>query len=327
MLKFMLSFLVWSLIIVLFLLFAGVLFEQYSRWSLERTAFKGKTFVEINGKPLHYVKRGEGNGTVVFQSGMGSSHRIWGDIQDSISKHAVTISYDRNGLMLSEDTGIPVTNDQISRELQILLEKTNCPKPYILVGHSMAGVYLRPFIKQNENDIQGIILAESANPKLAKEASQELLKALSIPPDWLIKFVVSTGIYRAVFSFIPISKEIPFTHPLHRQERDFFYRSYHKVLEELKNENLNFKDAEKYPSFGNTPLTVIMGTSEVRYAGIKTPSIRDEFRQLVKEGQRELLTLSSDSQLVRADHSGHVLQINDNEILIKEINKMLELNK
>lgn len=322
----MLSFLIWPLIIVPILLFTGVLFEQYSRWNLERTAFKEKTFVEINGKPLHYVKRGEGTCTVVFQSGMGSSHRIWEDIQDNISQHAVTISYDRNGLMLSGDTGIPVTNDHISRELQILLKKTNCPKPYILVGHSMAGIYLRPFIRSNGEDIKGIILAESANPKLAEEASGELLKALSMPPDWLIKFVVNTGIYRVVFSFIPMSREIPFTHPLHRQERDFFYRSYHKVLEELKNEKLNFKDAERY-SFGDIPLTVITGTSEVRYAGIKKPNIRDEFRQLVNEGQHELLALSSDSRLVRAENSGHVLQINDNALLIKEINIMLENKK
>ncbi|SJN23020.1 alpha/beta fold hydrolase [Sphingobacterium sp. JB170] len=320
----MLSFLIWSLIIVVVLLFAGVIFEQYSRWRLERTAFNGKIFVEINGKPLHYVKKGHGNCTIVFQSGMGSSHRVWEEIQDSISPHAVTISYDRNGLMLSEDTGIPVTNDHISHELQLLLEKTKCPKPYILVGHSMASVYLRPFIRRNVQDISGIILAEAANPKLAKEASPELLKALRIPPDWLIKSVVNTGIYRAVFSFIPISREIPFAHPLHRQERDFFYRSYHKVLEELKNDSLNFKDAEKYPSFGDIPLTVIMGTSEVRYAGIKKSSIKDEFRLLVNEGQHELLKLSSNSQLVKAQNSGHLLQINDKELLIKEINKMLK---
>ncbi|MGO1868613.1 MAG: alpha/beta fold hydrolase [Sphingobacterium sp.] len=326
MIKLMLSFLVWFVIIVLLLLFAGILFEQHSRWILEKAAFNGKTFIELNGKPLHYVKEGAGNCTVVFQSGMGSSHGIWQEIQDSISKYAVTISYDRNGLMLSEDTGIPVTNEHISRELQILLEKTKCPKPYILVGHSMAGIYLRPFIKQNEKDIQGIILAESANPKLAQEASQELLKALRIPPDWLIKFVVGTGIYRAVFSFIPMSKEIPFSHPLHRQERDFFYRSYHKVLEELKNENQNFKDAERH-SFGNIPLVVIMGTSEVRYAGIKKPGIRDEFRLLINEGQQDLLKLSANSHLVKAENSGHVLQINDNALLILEIKKMLSIQE
>ena len=92
----------------------------------------------------------------------------------------------------------------------------------------------------------------------------------------------------------------------------------------MKNDRLNFKDAEKYPSFGDIPLTVIMGTSEVRYAGIKKSSIKDEFRQLVNEGQRELLKLSSDSRLMNAENSGHLLQINDKELLIKEINKLLK---
>lgn len=325
MIESMLPFLKWFLVIPAFLLLAGILFEQYSRWKLEKTAFSGKTFVEINGKPLHYVKKGKGNCTVVFQSGMGSSYAIWQQIQDSIAQNAVAIAYDRNGLMLSEAAGKPVTNDLVAEELQLLLEKTNCPKPYILVGHSMAGIYLRPFIKKNEQDIAGIVFVEASHPQQIKKASPELLKALRPPPRWLIKSAVSTGIYRTLFSFTPLSPEIPMHHPMHRLEKNFFYRSCDKILEELANDELNFKDAEKYTSFGNIPLTIITGTSEIRYAAIKDTPVRNEYRQWWIEMQHDLLKLSANSRLVKAPNSGHLVQINDGALLTREIRSMLPM--
>lgn len=324
MLKFLIVFSKWTITVMAAILLIGVAFEQYSRWRLERNLRKGKTFVEVNGHPLHYVKKGKGNCTVVFQSGMGSNHTIWKEVQDSLSREAVTLSYDRNGLFLSEATGQPVTNDLVAEELRILLEKTGCPKPYILVGHSMAGIYLRPFIKKNEKDISAIVFVEAAHPLQMKKASPALLKTLSVPPSWAIKFMVYTGIYRTLFSFIPVSAEIPLDHRLHQLEKDFFYRSCNKILEEAANDDLNFKDAERYASFGNIPLTVIMGISPVRYLEFKDPGIRKEFSLLVNEVQTDLLKLSSDSRLVKAENSGHVVQVRDNALLINEISKNLK---
>ncbi|ANI88138.1 hypothetical protein A9P82_01705 [Arachidicoccus ginsenosidimutans] len=322
MIVFLLLILLWVIGVFTLLLFAGFLFEQYSRRKLERKIFKRKTFADIDGKKLHYVKKGKGNCTVVFQSGMGSSHAIWHEIQEAISQNAVTISYDRNGIMLSEATGKTVTNDHVSKERELLLENTHCPKPYILVGHSMAGIYLRPFIKRHEYDIAGIVFAEAAHPKQIEMASPELLKTLKIPPHQLIKFLVQTGIYRILFSFIPLSPEIPVRHRLHRMEKNFFYRSCNKVLEELKNDRHNFKDAEEYNSFGNIPLTIITGTSEIRYAKIKNAGLKNELRQLTEKVQLDLLKLSSNSRLVKAENSGHILQINDAELFVSEIQSL-----
>ncbi len=313
----------WLFIICLLLLLIGILFEQYSRWRLEKTAFKGRTFVNINGKRLHYVKKGQGSCTVVFQSGMGSGHSIWQEIQDSLAQHAVTMAYDRNGLVLSESNGAPVTNDQIAAELQLLLEKTQCPKPYILVGHSMAGIYLRPFIKRNEQDIAGIVFVDASHPLQIKNAPAELLKSLSVPSPWLVKLAVNTGLYRTLYTFVPLSPEIPMHHRLHKQERDFFYRSYKTVLRELEHDRQNFEDAERYTSFGDIPLRVIMGTADVRYAGIKNENVRNQYRELWHKAQHDLLTLSSKSRLLKAQNSGHMVQINDGPLLIEEIRKLL----
>lgn len=314
----------WLAVLLVSALAAGIGYERFSRWRLERRAFVGKTFVEIDGKPLHYVKKGQGAVTVVFQSGMGSSHAIWQEIQDRIAKDAVTIAYDRNGLLFSEATGRPITNDQATEELTQLLEKTGCPKPYILVGHSMAGSYLRPFIDRHAADIAGIVFIEAAHPQQKAKASPGLRRALAVPPRWLIATAVNTGVYRALFSLVPLSPDIPRSHPLHALEKGFFYRSWEKALEELANEDLNFQDAGRYGDFGAIPLTVIKGTAENRYAAIKSPAVRAEYRKLVDDSQTDLLQLSSNSRFVEALNSGHVPQIRDRELLIGEIYRMLE---
>lgn len=317
----------WLVISIASLLLAGILWEHFSRWKLEKKALKGKTFVEINGKPVHYVKKGDGYCTVVFQSGMGSSYGIWQQIQDNISQNAVTLSYDRNGLMFSAPNGKPVTNRQVSDELQALLEKTKCPRPYILVGHSMAGIYLRPFIHDNPKDISGIIFADAAHPLQKQKASARLLQSFKIPPRWFIKLAVNTGIYRAVFSFLPLSPEIPLHHPIHQLEKNFFYRSYTKTLEELDSDDINFKDATQYKSFGAIPLTVITGTSELRFTKIKDTAVKNEYRQLITDLQYDLLNLSSNSRWVKAINSGHILQINDSSLLVNEISRMIKAAK
>jgi uncharacterized protein YjaG (DUF416 family) len=67
----------WVLVTFLALVLVGILFEQYTRWRLERHLLDGKTFVSVNGHKIHYVKKGRGAYTVVFESGLGSDHTIW----------------------------------------------------------------------------------------------------------------------------------------------------------------------------------------------------------------------------------------------------------
>lgn len=286
-----------------------ILYEWYSRWRLEKKVREGRTFVD----GIHYVKKGEGRCTVVFVSGTGSSHAIWKEVQEEVAAFAVTIAYDRRGLMFSEGSDDVVTNAAVSEELAMLLARTGCPKPYILVGHSMAGIYLRPFIHTFKKDIAGIVFAEAAHPLLREKASPGVLKLLRYPPEWLIRFVVNSGIYRVLFSFKRMSVEFDMDHPLHRLERDYFYRSYKKVIQELSAEGANFKDAMRYTSFGDIPLTLVMGTGDVRVAALK---------ELVAALQNDLLALSSNSRLVYAPDSGHLIQINDSVLLAEEIRRM-----
>lgn len=319
----MLYFLKWIFFSVCLLLLVGIIFERFSRWRLEQHAFKGRTFVNINNRQIHYVKKGQGNCTVIFASGMGSSHQIWSSIQGKLSKRCVTLSYDRSGILFSTPAVGTVTNASVSAELSSLLEQTGCPKPYIVVAHSMAGIYLRPFISTHSKDIAGILFIEAANPRQINKAAPDLLAVLRHPPSWLIRSAVETGLYRLFYSFVPFSPEINKQDPFQQQEKDFFYRSVPTLIAEMDQTETNFEAATHYSSFGSIPLTIMMGTSGLRYQGIKNETIKSMYAEWLHDTQTELLELSASHKLIEAPHSAHLVQISDPTLVVSAIQELM----
>ncbi|RAJ08726.1 pimeloyl-ACP methyl ester carboxylesterase [Chitinophaga skermanii] len=315
----------WLGISLAVLLLVSVTYEQIVRWQLERKLEDQQlTYADVNSHQVHYVKKGEGPFTIVFESGLGGDHTIWKEIQDRLSKQATTLSYDRSGLFLSEASNLPVDNQTISDELFLLLEKTNCPKPYIVVTHSMGGIYLRPFITEHKEDICGVVFVDCSHPQQFKRSTEKMLRAVQAPSPAMVKLLVATGIYRIMFSFMPFSPEIPMSHPFHAQQKTYFYKSIDKTFEESEAVNANFADAEQYTSFNDLPLTVIMGTSPTRYAGLGDTSVQAEFSNLWEVLQTDLLQLSRNSKLVKASNSGHMVQISEPGLIVSAVEEIVK---
>jgi hypothetical protein len=94
----------WLLILLIVPLLIGVIYEQYSRYSAKKNFIDKGTYVEVEGVKMHYVKKGEGSPTVVFESGLDFiGHLSWTKVQDEVSKFTTTISYDRGGAF---DSGV-----------------------------------------------------------------------------------------------------------------------------------------------------------------------------------------------------------------------------
>ncbi|MCW3464511.1 alpha/beta fold hydrolase [Chitinophaga nivalis] len=320
--KMLITIVKWTILSLALLLLAGFTYEQYSRWSLEKNLYHGKTFADVNGDRIHYVKKGSGPYTVVFVSGLGSNSFIWKEIQDNISPYAVTIAYDRIGLFLSQPGKDSLTNASVTAELTTLLEKTNCPKPYILVGHSMAGIYLRPFIQQHEKDIAGIVFVDSSHPLMVKKMPPALFESLTAEPAWQVSLSVALGWYRLKHIWEPIATDIPVTHPVHIHARNYFYKSCKTTLMEGLSDLNNMEDGERYTSFGNIPLTLIMGTGTIRYAGMSDEAAA-QYRVLWEDLQHDLLKLSTNSRLIKADKSGHVIQVTEPNVIIDAVRQTI----
>nr|WP_295927833.1 alpha/beta hydrolase [uncultured Dyadobacter sp.] len=305
-------------------LLASLIVEQCIQFYFDGKRPGPNGFVTVDGRSVHFVKKGSGGPTVVFQSGLGGDHKIWEQVQDSLSGFTTTISYDRSGLLWSEGTDELKTMENISAELAGLLEKTHCPKPYIVVGHSLAGITLRKFIHQNRADVAGAVFVDVSHPDQVRKSPEDLKKYLQVPPKWLVGMAVETGILRLVHTFKPFISDLPAGHWMNRHIRDYFYRMYGTVLKEAVEDDPMFDQAARINHFGDMPLVVVTGAypDGVDFLA-DDPALAAIYLELHRNGQRDLLNLSTRSRQVTAPHSAHYVPLTNPQVVIDAVTGLL----
>jgi pimeloyl-ACP methyl ester carboxylesterase len=133
--------------------------------------------VDVDGRKQRIVCEGEarpGVPLVVFESGIYSGSADWGYIQPEVAKGGRTCSYDRAGMGWSQPSTNPRDSASMARELRQLLDAAREPGPYVLVGHSMAGLLTRSFITQNPEDVVGLVLIDAVDPQARSFKSAEV---------------------------------------------------------------------------------------------------------------------------------------------------------
>ena len=118
------------------------------------------TRVAIGGRAMRMLVSGTGESTVVFENGLGPPLEMWGKVQPHVSRFARTLTYDRAGVGLSDDGPSPRDGQQIARELRDALRAAGLPPPYVLVGASLGGLYIRVFAGTYPEDVSGMVLVD-----------------------------------------------------------------------------------------------------------------------------------------------------------------------
>ncbi|MPY90883.1 MAG: alpha/beta fold hydrolase [Luteitalea sp.] len=118
------------------------------------------TRVAIDGHTMRMLVAGSGESTVVFENGLGPPLEMWGKVQPQVSRFARTVTYDRAGVGLSEDAPPPRDGRQIAAELRHALRVASVPPPYVLVGASLGGLYIRVFAGMYPDDVSGMVLVD-----------------------------------------------------------------------------------------------------------------------------------------------------------------------
>ncbi len=107
---------------------------------------------------------GQGSSTVVLESGLGDTLDVWKDVQPQIALGcARTVSYNRAGYIGSDPSDNPRDAADVVRELRAELERRHIPPPYVLVGHSLGGLYMQYFARNFPNEVVGLVLVDSTH--------------------------------------------------------------------------------------------------------------------------------------------------------------------
>ena len=116
--------------------------------------------VDIGGRSFSLLTGGKGTATVVFEGGFGAGIASWVTVQKEVAAFAQTVSYDRAGSGQSEVGPKPRTAKQIALELHAALDKAGLKPPYVLVGHSLGGIYVRVFADAYPKEVAGLVLVD-----------------------------------------------------------------------------------------------------------------------------------------------------------------------
>jgi pimeloyl-ACP methyl ester carboxylesterase len=129
------------------------------------TADLAGSLVSIGERSLWLECMGEGDSTVILESGMGGDHRTWERVQPELAGSVRVCAYDRAGIAGSDPAPPPWTAADAVDDLHALLDAAGVKPPYVLVGFSFGGVISQLYASSYPADIAGLVLVESSHPR------------------------------------------------------------------------------------------------------------------------------------------------------------------
>jgi pimeloyl-ACP methyl ester carboxylesterase len=133
--------------------------------------------VDIGGRSIYLDCRGQGSPTIVLEAGMGSGADGWGTVLDGLAAVSRTCAYDRPGRGSSDPRGRHTLADTTT-DLHAALQIAGETAPFVLVGHSHGGDYVRVFGALHRDEVAGIVLLDTFDPDLEAGFVHPLLGAL-----------------------------------------------------------------------------------------------------------------------------------------------------
>lgn len=129
----------------------------------------GEHVTLADGRRIHLQVSGEQHDgpTVILEGGAGASTAAWGWIQPAVAEHATVVAYDRAGLGWSEPSPHPTSAETALADLREALDERGIDGPYVLVGHSLGGHYVRAFAAAHPDDVSGIVLLDPSHERAA----------------------------------------------------------------------------------------------------------------------------------------------------------------
>ncbi len=123
------------------------------------TAQSGQ-MIDVGGRSLYIECAGSGSPTVVLQAGLGESSSSWSRIAPDVAASTTVCAYDRAGHGRSDEASGPQDGIALASDLHTLLERAAISGPFVLVGHSSGGAYVRVFADEYPDEVAGMVLLD-----------------------------------------------------------------------------------------------------------------------------------------------------------------------
>ena len=125
---------------------------------------------------LRRIAADDTQGAVVFENGSRISLDSWDAVFNAMSatpsKGWSLMAYNRPGVGRSEATERPRDGKQVVADLRELLQQQGIKPPYVLVGHSLGGLYMQLFARLHPDEVRGLVLVDALYPGVIKKPEE-----------------------------------------------------------------------------------------------------------------------------------------------------------
>lgn len=310
--------------IFVFLLAFGFIYQIIGSYRDNQNIILPGEFVDIGGRKLYLECSGEGGFTIVFESGGGGSSIVNRHIRHKLEKIVRVCGYDRAGLGWSDPSSHPVTFESQVDDLQSSLVQANVNAPYILVGTSLGGLTVRAYTQKYPDNVVGMVLVDAAEEEhvfaqsilsYLREGYEKQIQTLEIMAHF--------GVMRFLIRYFPENLGMPAGFPEKDLEefgsqlsRPGYYKAVAGEIPIYSLTPINMRHAGGFGRLGSRPLVVIRH-------GKPFPAEQQLLENGWEEAQYRLASLSSNSEILVAENSGHTITIEDPDIVVEAIHKVL----
>ncbi|WP_024881954.1 alpha/beta fold hydrolase [Methylosinus sp. LW3] len=116
-------------------------------------------------RKVEHVVAGKGRPAVVFESGLGGRLEWWSKVLSDVATEATVFAYNRPGIGASAPATTPRAGVTIVEELRATLRAKGIAPPYVLVGHSIGGLYVQLYARRHPDEVAGLVLVDSTHPE------------------------------------------------------------------------------------------------------------------------------------------------------------------
>ena len=293
------------LALVLGLMLTGAIYESAAETADAQAFPPPGQMVDVGGYRLHLNCTGSGSPTVVIDAGWGDSSAGWGWVQPEVAKTTRICTYDRAGMGWSESSPQPRTAREFAKELHTLLANANEPGPFVLVGHSLAGYTMRVYAHDYPEEVAGLVLIDPQNlptsgvttPQPAPKPGKSSLPALLIARLGLVRLLSDAN------------QDLPPQDQQAYKALSVTPRWIQTALDEARGMAEGGAQARAVTTLGSLPLIVL--------------SRGKDLDADTAASQARYLQLSSNSQQLFADQSGHSIQIDQPDAAVSAIIQMV----
>jgi pimeloyl-ACP methyl ester carboxylesterase len=320
-------------IILVVLALIGAVYQSASAAADRRNYPPIGELVDIGDYSLHLNCTGEGSPTVILIAGAGNMYAHWDAVQTGASEFTRVCSYDRAGTGWSDYPASQPDMNQHIEDLHALLQASGEPGPYILVGHSMGGIQSRMYYATYPEDVRGMVLVDSSIegqyedlPSIIRESNRSASTIWGVcqtfAPIGLVRIAGLGQSYANAFPDYSETAKKAITATFNRTGncRGAAWESGLTVLLESGDPS----------SLGDLPLIVLTrGQDEMQANPNQRFSERqqEQFREVQRvwsEIQADLATISTNSEQIIAEESGHFIQESQPELVVDAIRQIIE---